>query len=81
MVKRALIHSLSDIDIRLVRIFMSVTECGGFAASELELNIGRSTISKHISDLELRVGRLGAEPPHESHALDACGRGSCRLPR
>lgn len=56
MVKRALIQSLSDIDIRLVRIFMTVTECGGFAASELELNIGRSTISKHISDLELRVG-------------------------
>lgn len=56
MVKRALIQSLSDIDIRLVRIFMTVTECGGFAASELELNIGRSTISRHISDLELRMG-------------------------
>lgn len=56
MVKRALIQNLSDIDIRLVRIFLTVTECGGFAASELELNIGRSTISKHISDLEMRVG-------------------------
>lgn len=56
MAKRALIQSLSDIDIRLVRIFITVTECGGFAASELELNIGRSTISKHISDLELRIG-------------------------
>ncbi len=56
MAKRALIQNLSDVDIRLVRIFMTVTECGGFAASELELNIGRSTISKHISDLEMRVG-------------------------
>ena len=56
MVKRALIRSLSDIDIRLVRIFITVTEYGGFAASELELNIGRSTISKHISDLEMRIG-------------------------
>ncbi|MGC3939568.1 LysR family transcriptional regulator [Roseobacter sp. EG26] len=56
MAKLALIRSLSDIDIRLVRIFIVVTECGGFAASELELNIGRSTISKHISDLEARVG-------------------------
>lgn len=56
MAKRALIQSLSDVDIRLVRIFLTVTECGGFAASELELNIGRSTISKHISDLEMRVG-------------------------
>lgn len=56
MAKRALIQSLSDIDLRLVRIFIAVTECGGFAASELELNIGRSTISKHMSDLELRIG-------------------------
>ncbi|MDW3225202.1 MAG: LysR family transcriptional regulator [Paracoccaceae bacterium] len=56
MAKRALIRSLSDVDIRLVRIFIIVTECRGFAASEFELNIGRSTISKHISDLELRIG-------------------------
>lgn len=56
MAKRALIRSLTNVDIRLVRIFITVTEFGGFAASELELNIGRSTISKHISDLELRVG-------------------------
>ncbi|WP_108816785.1 LysR family transcriptional regulator [Loktanella sp. Alg231-35] len=56
MAKRALIRAISNIDIRLVNIFIIVTECGGFAASELELNIGRSTISKHISDLESRVG-------------------------
>ncbi len=56
MAKRALLGSLGDVDIRLVRIFVVVTECGGFAASELELNIGRSTISKHISDLETRLG-------------------------
>ncbi|MEM9638108.1 MAG: LysR family transcriptional regulator [Pseudomonadota bacterium] len=56
MAKRALLRSLSDVDIRLIRVFIAVTECGGFAASELELNIGRSTISKHISDLELRIG-------------------------
>lgn len=56
MAKRALLQNLSNVDIRLVRIFMAVTACGGFAASELELNIGRSTISKHITDLEMRVG-------------------------
>ncbi|MEL6678066.1 MAG: LysR family transcriptional regulator [Pseudomonadota bacterium] len=43
-------------DIRLIRVFRTVVKCGGLAASELELNIGRSTISKHISDLELRLG-------------------------
>lgn len=56
MARRALIASLGDIDIRLLRIFVVVAECNGIAASELELNIGKSTISRHISDLELRIG-------------------------
>lgn len=56
MARRAFLRSLGDVDIRLIRIFIAVTECGGFAASEAELNIGRSTISKHIADLELRIG-------------------------
>jgi DNA-binding transcriptional LysR family regulator len=33
-----------------------VVACGGFAAAELELNINRSTISRHIKDLETRLG-------------------------
>ncbi len=48
--------SLGDIDIRLVRIFVTVTEAGGFAAAVPELNIGRSTISKHIAEFEMRIG-------------------------
>ena len=47
---------LSDMDIRLLRIFKSVVDCGGMAASELELNIGTSSISRHIKDLEIRLG-------------------------
>jgi DNA-binding transcriptional LysR family regulator len=43
-------------DIRLLRVFKSVVDCGGMAASELELNIGTSTISRHIKDLETRLG-------------------------
>ena len=34
----------------------AVVACGGFAAAELELNINRSTISRHIKDLETRLG-------------------------
>ncbi len=56
MVRRAHLKSLGDVDIRLVRIFVAVTESGGLAAAEPELNIGRSTISKHIADLEMRIG-------------------------
>ncbi|GGB97189.1 LysR family transcriptional regulator [Marinobacterium zhoushanense] len=53
---RALLGNLSDADIRLLRVFMAVVEAGGLSAAELELNIGRSTISRHLKDLELRLG-------------------------
>ncbi|WP_371170575.1 LysR family transcriptional regulator [Aliiroseovarius sp. 2305UL8-7] len=46
---------MADADIRLLQIFQTVVACGGFTAAEFELNIGRSTISKHISDLETRL--------------------------
>ena len=53
---RAALGQLSDMDIRLLRVFKSVVECGGMAAAELELNIGISTVSRHIKDLETRLG-------------------------
>jgi len=56
MVKKALLGNVSDSDLRLLRVFRSVVACGGFAAAELELNINRSTISRHIKDLETRLG-------------------------
>lgn len=56
MSHRAIIGQLADVDIRLLRIFKVIAEAGGFSAAELELNIGRSTISRHIKDLEIRLG-------------------------
>ena len=47
---------ISDVDIRLLRVFAAVVRCGGMAAAELELNLGRSTISRHVKDLEVRIG-------------------------
>ena len=54
--KRALLGQLSDMDLRLLRVFKAVVDCGGMSAAELELNISLSTISKHIKDLEQRLG-------------------------
>lgn len=45
-----------DVDLRLLRIFVAIVECGGLSAAETRLNIGRSTISSHLSDLEVRLG-------------------------
>lgn len=56
MKERALLGQLSNIDLRLLRVFRAVVESGGISAAELELNIGRSTISRHIKDLETRLG-------------------------
>ncbi|WP_298208771.1 LysR family transcriptional regulator [Acidovorax sp.] len=53
---RAVLGQLSDMDLRLLQVFKSVTECGGMAAAELELNIGTSTVSRHMKDLETRLG-------------------------
>ncbi|RAD19160.1 LysR family transcriptional regulator, partial [Burkholderia multivorans] len=53
---RALLGQLSDMDLRLLRVFKGVVQCGGMAAAELELNIGISTISRHVKDLETRLG-------------------------
>jgi len=56
MTGKALLGQVSDIDIRLLRVFGAVVRCGGLTAAELELNIGRSTISRHLKDLETRLG-------------------------
>lgn len=48
--------NLSNIDINLLRIFRTVVECNGLSAAETDLNLGRSTISKRLSDLEHRLG-------------------------
>jgi len=56
MVQKRALGQLSDIEIRRLRVFRVVAESGGISAAELELNIGRSTISTHIKDLETRLG-------------------------
>ena len=56
MARKALLGNVTDNDLRLLRVFRSVVACGGFSAAELELNINRSTISRHIKDLETRLG-------------------------
>lgn len=54
--ERAILGQVSNLDLRLLRVFKAVAECGGMAAAELELNIGTSTVSRHIKDLETRLG-------------------------
>ncbi|ENH6339657.1 LysR family transcriptional regulator [Burkholderia vietnamiensis] len=47
---------MSDIDVRLLRVFRAVVEAGGFANAQAILNVGASTISTQMSQLETRLG-------------------------
>jgi DNA-binding transcriptional LysR family regulator len=49
-------HSVSNIDLRLLRVFVTVAACGGYAAAQARLNVGTSTISLHMTELEQRLG-------------------------
>jgi len=51
-----LVPQITDVDIRLLRVFRAVVKCRGFSNAETDLNISRSTISLHMSDLERRLG-------------------------
>lgn len=70
---KALLGQISDMDLRLLRVFQTVVDCGGMAAAELELNIGISTVSRHIKDLETRLGLTLCRRGRAGFALTAEG--------
>ncbi|MEI6893224.1 MAG: LysR family transcriptional regulator [Colwellia sp.] len=68
--------SITEYDLRLLRIFKVVVENGGFSAAESELGVTRSTISVHMSNLEARMklklclrGRGGFSLTEEGQAV------------
>jgi DNA-binding transcriptional LysR family regulator len=62
------------VDLRLLRIFQTVVNCGGFSAAEIDLGIGRSTISTHIGELEARLGARLCQRGRGGFALTARGK-------
>jgi DNA-binding transcriptional LysR family regulator len=51
-----MLSQLRDLDLQLLRLFITVVECGGFSAAQGELGIGQSTISTQMAKLETRLG-------------------------
>ena len=47
---------LQDVDLKLLRVFMTVVRCGGFSAAQATLNVSQSTISEQMTTLETRLG-------------------------
>lgn len=71
---RAVLGQISDMDLRLLQVFKSVVDCGGMSAAELELNIGTSTVSRHVKDLETRLGLTLCRRGRAGFALTAEGQ-------
>lgn len=65
---------VTDFDLRLLRVFRTVAEHGGFAAAESALGITRSAISQHMSDLEKRLGMRLCQRGRAGFALTDQGR-------
>ncbi|MCP5266870.1 MAG: LysR family transcriptional regulator [Burkholderiaceae bacterium] len=72
--EKALLGNLGDVDLRLLRVFKAVADCGGMAAAELELNVSVSTISRHIKDLEIRLGLVLCRRGRSGFALTPEGQ-------
>ena len=65
---------VTDVDLRLLRIFQTVVDCGGLSAAEIDLGIGRYTISTHIAELEGRLGTRLCQRGRSGFALTNRGK-------
>lgn len=47
---------LDNIDLRLLRVFLTLTETGSFSAAQIALNLSQPTLSGHVAALERSLG-------------------------
>ena len=64
---------LTDVDLRLIRIFRVIVECQGLAGAELVLNLSQSRISASLADLEARLGTRLCRRGRSGFALTEAG--------
>ena len=67
-------RTINDIDLRLLRVFKTVAEAGGFSQAAVVLNVGTSTISTHMADLERRLGYRLCERGRSGFLLTDAGQ-------
>jgi DNA-binding transcriptional LysR family regulator len=51
-----MLGSVTDVDLNLLRVFMTVVRCRGFAAAQSVLNVSMASISMQMKQLEVRLG-------------------------
>ncbi|MFZ5957077.1 LysR family transcriptional regulator [Pseudomonas knackmussii] len=51
-----MLSQVRDLDLQLLRLFVTVVECGGFSAAQGELGLSQPSISIQMAKLETRLG-------------------------
>lgn len=69
-----MLTSISNPDLHLLRVFMTVAEHGGFSQAQIALNVSQSTISTQMIDLETRLGMRLCRRGRAGFALTEEGR-------
>lgn len=64
---------LTDLDLRLIRVFLAIVEAGGVSSAQATLNIGQPTISTQLATLETRLGYRLCERGRSGFSLTARG--------
>lgn len=73
-----MLGALQDPDIKLLRMFHVVAQCGGFSAAQAQLNLSQSAISTQMAQLETRLGCRLCERGHGAFKLTSEGRAVIR---
>ena len=67
------INVLKSIDLKRLQIFLTVVECGGFAAAQDKLDIGSASISLHMTELEKQLGMVLCKRGRSGFSITAEG--------
>jgi LysR family transcriptional regulator, transcriptional activator for bauABCD operon len=67
------VRRLTDIDLRLIRIFRVIVECRGLTGAEAVLNLSQSRISASLAELEARLGVRLCQRGRAGFALSEVG--------
>lgn len=65
---------LDNIDLRLLRVFLTLVEAGGFADAQISLNLTSSTLSTHLASLERIIGGQLCDRGRGGFRLTALGQ-------
>lgn len=66
--------SISNVDLKLLQVFMIVARSGGFSLAQTELNVSQATISIDIKKLETRLGLTLCQRGRRGFALTEDGQ-------